>query len=146
MSRALAFQKSVFGDHFGETENHCVGGHCSCCGGCCSDIFPVTKKELDTLRKFVRSHHYKPHTQLKMGMTATYDMTCPFLNEEKKCDIYDIRPETCRLFKRDTLNPFTMEEFVKQPIELQKAYLNLASKLPEAVSLREQVFGKKVPF
>jgi Fe-S-cluster containining protein len=94
MSRALAFQKSVFGDHFGETENHCVGGHCSCCGGCCSDIFPVTKKELDTLRKFVRSHHYKPHTQLKMGMTATYDMTCPFLNEEKKCDIYDIRPET----------------------------------------------------
>jgi hypothetical protein len=39
-----------------------------------------------------------------------------------------------------------MEEFVKQPIELQKAYLNLASKLPEAVSLREQVFGQKVPF
>lgn len=94
MSRALSFQESIFGDRFGKTENLCVDGHCSCCGGCCSDIIPVTKKELDTLRKFVRSHHYKPHTQLKMGMTATYDMTCPFLNEEKKCDIYDIRPET----------------------------------------------------
>lgn len=146
MSRALSFQKSVFGDRFGKTENLCVDGHCSCCGGCCSDIIPVTEKELDTLRKFVRLHHYKPHTQLKMGMTAIYDMTCPFLNEEKKCDIYDIRPEICRLFKCDTLNPFTMEEFVKQPIELQKAYLQLASKLPEVVSLREQVFGQKVMF
>lgn len=65
---------------------------------------------------------------------------------EKKCDIYDIRPEICRLFKCDTLNPFTMEEFVKQPIELQNAYLNLESKLPEVVSLREHVFGQKVPF
>lgn len=98
MISAFEFQKLVAGDTFGSVRNYCIDGICSRCGDCCSDILPVTDEELNKLRKFVRSRKYKPNTQVKIGMMVRYDMTCPFLNSESRhCDVYDIRPEVCRL-------------------------------------------------
>ena len=32
---------------------------------------------------------------------AKYDMTCPFLNDQNKCSIYEDRPYICKIYKCD---------------------------------------------
>lgn len=36
-----------------------------------------------------------------MLYNAKYDMTCPFLNDQNKCSIYEDRPYICKIFKCD---------------------------------------------
>lgn len=149
LSKALGFQKALFeseGAKFGQVKDLSTNGHCSGCGGCCSDIFPITQREVDTLRHFVRTHNYKPNTRITAVMTATYDMTCPFLNKEDKCDVYAIRPATCQLFKCWVLSPMNPEDLDKLPEETKRGYLALLAQNPEAVSLRQTIFNQKVPF
>ena len=53
----------------------CVG-----CGGCCSSIGEVPKEDLDSY-----------------GLTAKEDGSCIHLTEDRKCSIYDSRPEICKI-------------------------------------------------
>ena len=70
-----------------------VNGECSQCGACCSSLLPMTRKELSALKKYVRIHHIKPITHL-------FDLSCPFRSDkEKKCLVYEVRPEICKEFQ-----------------------------------------------
>ena len=77
-----------------------VNGKCSQCGACCSSLLPITSKELSDLKKYVRSHHIKPIKHFAPTIVPMPDLTCPFRSdEEKKCLVYEVRPEICREFQ-----------------------------------------------
>lgn len=77
-------------------------GNCSQCGACCSNVLPMTDKEVETIRKYIKRHSIKPknHTTAPLAQ-PTLDMVCPFLDTKKnkeKCKIYEVRPRVCRDF------------------------------------------------
>ena len=71
-------------------------GKCSNCGECCSNLLPLSRKEVKRIKAYIKKHHIKE--QRHNGMVGV-DMTCPFRdNANKKCLIYEIRPDICRAF------------------------------------------------
>lgn len=78
-----------------------VNGKCSGCGECCSRILPLSGREIDRIRLYVKANNLKPHRPTPPLAKPTITMICPFMDgrkEENKCDIYDIRPDVCRDF------------------------------------------------
>ncbi len=76
-------------------------GKCTQCGGCCSNTLPMTDEEISIIRKYIKQHHIKEHRHFLPLAEPAIDMTCPFLNDNKKtekCDIYEVRPRICRDF------------------------------------------------
>lgn len=95
-------------------ENVCVGralpttqidntanGECSNCGGCCSNVIPISNKEIKAIRAYIKKHDIKAYNNLPSVRSADLvDMMCPFRDNEKKiCTIYEKRPLVCRLYK-----------------------------------------------
>lgn len=71
-------------------------GKCSNCGSCCSAILPMTDKEIKRIIAYVKKHGIK---ERRLRIYNGADLTCPFRdNTNKKCLIYDVRPEICRTF------------------------------------------------
>ncbi len=71
-------------------------GKCSNCGQCCSDMLPLSEKEVRTIKKYVSRNHIK---EQRHNVATGVDLTCPFRDErQRKCLIYDVRPEICREF------------------------------------------------
>lgn len=99
-------------------------GQCSKCGECCSNLLPLTKQEIKHLRAIVKKRHLKPHIHILAN--AIYDMTCPFLDSNNKCSIYEDRPYICKLFKCD-----------KKEMTLEEAKPLLKAK---PTNLREEIF------
>lgn len=78
-----------------------VNGECSGCGQCCSNILPLSTKEIKEIRRYIKKHHIAEHKRLMPTVTPLLDMTCPFLmdwKEKDKCAIYPVRPHICRCF------------------------------------------------
>ena len=77
-------------------------GNCTGCGQCCANILPISAEEIKRIRRYIKKHGIKEHKHNYPTAVPAYDFTCPFRNDaEKKCDIYEIRPEICRDFKCD---------------------------------------------
>lgn len=77
-------------------------GKCSQCGGCCSNILPLTIEEVGVIEKYIEEHNIKPHVINMPTVTPTLDLTCPFLNldkTEERCNIYPVRPYICQVFQ-----------------------------------------------
>ena len=77
-------------------------GKCSQCGECCSNLLPMSGKEIKEIHWYIKKHRI---LELKHGIPNNdkklIDLTCPFLDENKpaeKCAIYPVRPEICRSF------------------------------------------------
>ena len=76
--------------------NFTCNGVCSNCGGCCGDILHLSKMEIKKIEKFLKEHKINATPR---NILVDYDNTCPFRdNKEKKCKIYEVRPEICRAF------------------------------------------------
>jgi Fe-S-cluster containining protein len=79
----------------------CVNGKCSNCGECCTDMLPVSERELQRIRQYaakrkLSEHHSAPTLVIQKSFV---DLSCPFRNPmTRRCDIYDVRPEICRAF------------------------------------------------
>lgn len=81
-------------------KNHTDHGICSNCGECCSDWLPLSSKDIRRIQEYLKSHKVERHN--KPNCFIQYNFTCPFRNnKEKKCDIYEVRPGICRVFKCD---------------------------------------------
>lgn len=77
--------------------NYTINGNCSNCGECCSDILPLNEKEIVKIDKYLKTHKLKKHHEF------LNDARCPFRNDvERKCEIYEVRPYICQMFKCDT--------------------------------------------
>ena len=72
--------------------------HFSCkhCGNCCSNLLPLSQSEIQNIKAFILEHNIQP-VQHEKDFDG-YDATCPFLNEDNRCNIYNIRPLICKVF------------------------------------------------
>lgn len=93
---------------------------CRRCGGCCSDLLPISKIETAVIRDYVLRHGIKDRAQ--------NPLFCPFLRRHS-CAIYAVRPQICREYHCK----LTHEEFLE--IALRK----LREARPR--SMRAEIFG-----
>lgn len=83
--------------------NFTKDGKCSQCGGCCSNLLPMSQKEVDAIHRHIKRHNIKECRHLLPTVAKSYDMTCPFRDNDKKvCRIYEVRPEICKQFFCDS--------------------------------------------
>ena len=97
----LSFLDAVQRDMDDNIYNFTKDGKCSGCGGCCSNLLPMSQKEVDVIHRYIKKHHIKECKHLLPVATPALDMTCPFLDTGKsceKCRIYPVRPEICKQF------------------------------------------------
>lgn len=72
-------------------------GKCSNCGQCCGDILHLSKSEIKRIDDYLKRKRIKPTNRC---IFVDYDNTCPFRDtENKKCKIYDVRPDICRVYQ-----------------------------------------------
>ena len=106
-------------------------GKCTGCGGCCSNILPMTEDEIRIIRNYIKRYNIKEQKRLIPTVNPNLDMTCPFLDNSKKCDkcmIYEVRPRVCR-------------DFICDPKQRPPVDLSYASNV-RIVMVREEFYGK----
>lgn len=82
------------------TDNYCIKGKCSRCGQCCSTLIPITNKELEAIKWYMKENNLQIQDNFRDGNNI-YD-TCPLYDRvNKKCIVYPVRPRICRTFKCD---------------------------------------------
>ena len=119
-------QKCLNNGTYDLTEN----GKCTQCGGCCSNLLPMTDKEIEVIHKYIKRYRIKEYKHMIPLAQPVIDMTCPFLNDDKpteKCMIYEVRPQICR-------------NFICRPSIRPKLDLGYALKA-RTVNVREEFFG-----
>lgn len=75
-----------------------IAGHCACCGRCCSDVLLVSKEEQQKIKDYIKKNEIKPVNRNSILENKPQVDICPFLNERKLCNIYEVRPEICSRF------------------------------------------------
>lgn len=107
-------------------------GKCSQCGQCCSDLLPLSSKEIKEIKRYIEKHHIEQCKHFIPSTTPTVDMTCPFRDNEKRiCTIYPVRPAICKDFVCSK---------PKQGIELDKSKFHGRY---EPVDMRATFYGEK---
>lgn len=77
-------------------------GDCVGCGSCCHESVPLTFFELMRVDEYLKENGLSK--ELAHGVVHYYfnELTrrdsCPFLNDDNRCRIYDVRPLTCRVY------------------------------------------------
>lgn len=113
-----------------KVEDFTIDGKCSNCGQCCADMLPVSKKEMNKIKHYVRKHNIKPYLRTVVLAEKTVDFRCPFRDDSKKqCNIYDVRPEICRKF------------ICNQSEETILKNRNLISSRNKTISMKNEVYG-----
>lgn len=97
---------------------------CQCCGSCCVDvnILCVSYEEIDTIKTYIEQHHISP--------TDYNKKRCCFMDEDNRCKIWEVRPQTCRLYnchvpRKDLLkqNPSLVVDDDKPLIDMHDAFI-----------------------
>jgi Fe-S-cluster containining protein len=80
--------------------NFTENGKCKGCGECCSNILPMTAKEVDRIKAYIKQHGIKPVKRFVPTPNPIFDMYCPFMEVtgNKRCKIYEVRPKICKDF------------------------------------------------
>lgn len=79
-------------------------GKCSGCGSCCSRFLPLSRKEIEVIRRYIKKKHIKECKHI-IPFADSLDFMCPFLDTDKdsdKCRIYSVRPYICQKFICDS--------------------------------------------
>lgn len=104
-------------------------GKCSNCGQCCSNLLPLSDSEVKRIKQYIKKHNIKEQRHNAM---VGVDMTCPFRDEaNKKCLIYEIRPEICRQFMCN----HTKEDVMARKLDFHKKF--------NPVFMRNEFYGNK---
>ena len=110
--------------------NFTKNGKCSNCGNCCTNLLPMSDKEVSRIKEYIKVNDIKEYKHLVPISNPSVDMTCPFRNDDKKiCTIYKVRPEICRQFICDN------EKRAKHNRALMKQTRKI-------VWVREEFYGK----
>lgn len=82
-----------------EVKNYCIDDKCSHCGCCCTEFAFISDAEISKIKKYLEDHPVKEEHG-KPDFMGRVPMLCPFHNAiERKCNIYEVRPEVCREFQ-----------------------------------------------
>lgn len=77
-----------------------INGVCSECGECCSNRLPMSQKEINQIKIYIKEHNIVEQKHGVFALAkASIDLTCPFLDDTKKihkCTIYPVRPQVCK--------------------------------------------------
>ena len=74
-------------------------GKCSCCQECCSDILPLTIKEIEAIFEYMNKAGVRPISRYSAFPEPRIDMRCCFIDDRThRCMVYSVRPEICRKF------------------------------------------------
>lgn len=85
--------------------NFTILGNCSRCGQCCSDLLHLDDNEIKRIDDYMKKHKLVQHNK------GANNICCPFRNDEtKSCEIYEVRPDICRVFKCDKTPKQAYEE------------------------------------
>jgi Fe-S-cluster containining protein len=102
-------------------------GKCSSCGQCCSNLLPLSDKEIKVIKQYIKKHNIK---EQRHNVMVGVDMTCPFRDEaNRKCLIYEIRPQICREFMCN----HSHEDIMKAKFDFHQRY--------NPVFMRNQFYG-----
>lgn len=102
-------------------------GDCAGCGLCCSESVGATYTESLNIISFIKKNNIM--TRKLMDSIVDYYLDvyikrnkCPFLDEDKKCLIYDVRPLNCRLYGHWVEKEYeaNYERLLKENIEISK--------------------------
>lgn len=111
---------------FDFTEN----GKCICCGNCCTNLLPMSKREIKLVRDYIKNHNIKEQKRFVPSVNPTYDMTCPFMDSSKdfKCTIYKVRPKICRDFNCHSAKAGNFKANEKmEPIDVRSTFFGALS-------------------
>lgn len=64
-------QKDLSNGTYDFTDN----GKCTQCGKCCSNLLPMTEKEIEVIRKYIKRYHIKEYKHLIPLAQPVIDMT-----------------------------------------------------------------------
>ncbi|MBR3645646.1 MAG: YkgJ family cysteine cluster protein [Lachnospiraceae bacterium] len=107
-------------------------GKCISCGQCCSNLIPISAKEIKNIKRYIKKKHIKEQKHNYPISNEIIDMTCPFRSEkEQKCLIYEIRPEICRDFQCNK---------PREQVEMSKKLLH---KRYEICDMRQTFYGEE---
>lgn len=91
----------------------------------------MTDKEISVIKQYIKKHNIK---ECKHGIPLAnpiLDMTCPFLNTDKKtekCTIYSVRPAICRCFicsePHGALKHNELYEGIRKPIDVRREFFS----------------------
>lgn len=108
-----------------------VNGKCSNCGQCCSNMLPMSNREVKRIKAYVKQHGIKEQRH-NFPVSNSYDMTCPFRDEaNRKCLVYEVRPAICRQFVCNHKH----EDIMNAKINFHESY--------QVVFMRHEFFGSK---
>lgn len=80
-------------------QDYTVNGECSNCGECCSNLLPMSRREVDAIRRYVKRRGIREQKHFVPTARPMYDMICPFRdNANRRCTIYEARPHICRVW------------------------------------------------
>lgn len=83
-----------------DIRDYTINGVCSNCGACCSNTLPLTDREIQTIRRYIRRNHIREQKHFVPMAGPVLDLTCPFRdNGTNTCTIYSVRPAVCRDFR-----------------------------------------------
>jgi|SRR3989304_3182429 len=74
---------------------------CMKCGFCCKSCnVMLSKQDIDSLCKFLRCDFQELYEKYldKNARMPYLKLPCPFLNKDNECDVYPVRPKTCKEF------------------------------------------------
>ena len=59
MPEVISFLQAVQRDMEDNIYNFTKDGKCSGCGNCCSNLLPMSQKEVDAIRRYIKKHGIK---------------------------------------------------------------------------------------
>ena len=119
-------------------------GKCSNCGNCCSNMLPLSEKEINHIKKYIKLHNIKEQRHNAM---VGIDMTCPFRDEaNKKCLIYEVRPQICRQFmcnhtKEDIMRAKMDFHLINRVVCMRHEFFNSTEDLEFMLFMANQMRG-----
>ena len=70
---------------------------CKNCGQCCANVLLLSVSEIDKIKKYIQTNKIKPIN--RQTVLLPYQDVCPFLTQDKKCNIYEVRPAICKRYQ-----------------------------------------------
>lgn len=131
----LYFENNHLADALNKAYSAIPSGKCDSCGACCYDNVPMSAVEFLNLVSFLKGSNQLEETLQKVSkwykMQYQEVQSCIFL-ADMRCQVYGVRPLTCRLFGHQTKDEQDAIEII---IRQQKK---------EAALTLDQTFGIKV--
>ena len=129
-------------------ETKCVNGKCVGCGSCCTELLPLTLKEVETIQNYVKENKIKPYSEIffEYNGVPSMNLMCPFRDlDTKTCRIYEVRPNICRQFKcNQDMRVIEKNKLIAHDKAKYNHIKANTDDISNVASMRELIYGNKL--